>query len=309
MSTLLVTHSACLNHLTPPGHPERPDRLRAIAQVLEGERFQNLARVEAPLAATETIGLCHSIEYIEAIKEASPKQGLVRLDPDTSMSPGSLEAALRAAGGAVHAVDEVVGKKAANAFVATRPPGHHTMTARAMGFCLFNNAAIAARHAQKRHGLERVAIVDFDVHHGNGSQDIFWSDGTVMYGSTHQMPLFPGTGAVGERGEHDTIVNAPLRPGDGGNEFRAAFETRILPRLRDFRPDLIIISAGFDAHMRDPLANLKLVEADFGWVTRKIMDVADASAAGRVVSVLEGGYDLEGLSQSVGAHVTALMRG
>jgi acetoin utilization deacetylase AcuC-like enzyme len=309
MSTLLVTHSACLDHLTPAGHPERPDRLRAIAQVLEDERFQNLARIEAPRAATETIGLCHPDDYIEAIEEAAPKEGLVRLDADTTMSPGSLEAALRAAGGAVQAVDEVVGKKAANAFVAIRPPGHHTETARPMGFCLFNNAAIAARHAQKRHGLDRVAIVDFDVHHGNGSQDIFWSDATVMYCSTHEMPLYPGTGAIGERGEHNTIVNAPLRAGDGGREFRAAFESTILPRLRDFRPDLIVISAGFDAHMRDPLANLNLVEADFGWVTRKIMDVADASAQGRVVSVLEGGYDLEGLSQSVAAHVTALMRG
>jgi acetoin utilization deacetylase AcuC-like enzyme len=309
MSTLLVTHSACLNHLTPAGHPERPDRLRAIAQVLEGERFQNLARIEAPLATSETIELCHPPAYVEAIREASPKQGLVRLDADTTMSPGSLEAALRAAGGAVHAVDEVVGKKAANAFVATRPPGHHTETARPMGFCLFNNAAIAARHAQKQHGLERVAIVDFDVHHGNGSQDIFWADASVMYCSTHQMPLYPGTGAVGERGEHNTIVNAPLHAGDGGSEFREAFETRILPRLRDFRPDLIVVSAGFDAHMRDPLANLNLIDADFGWATRKIMEVADASAEGRVVSVLEGGYDLEGLSQSVAAHVIALMRG
>jgi acetoin utilization deacetylase AcuC-like enzyme len=309
MSTLLATHPACLDHLTPAGHPERPDRLRAITRMLEQEQFQYLVRIEAPRAALETVELCHPRDYIDAIQEAVPKQGLVRLDADTTMSPGSLEAALRAAGGAVQAVDEVIGKKAANAFVATRPPGHHTETARPMGFCLFNNAAIAARHAQKRHGLERIAIVDFDVHHGNGSQDIFWSDPSVMYCSTHEMPLFPGTGAVGERGQHNTIVNAPLRAGDGGSQFRAAFEGVILPRLRNFRPDLIVISAGFDAHMRDPLANLNLVEADFGWVTRKIMEVADASAEGRIVSVLEGGYDLEGLSQSVAAHVTALMRG
>ena len=234
---------------------------------------------------------------------------MVRLDADTSMSPGSFEAALRAVGGAVHAVDEVLSNKAANAFVATRPPGHHAETARPMGFCLFDNAAIAARHAQQRHGVARAAIVDFDVHHGNGSQEIFWADRTVMYCSTHQMPLFPGTGAVIESGEHETIVNAPLRPGDGGEEFRAAFESRILPRLREFQPELIVISAGFDGHMRDPLANLNLLEADFAWATQKIMDVADRCAGGRVVSLLEGGYDLQALANSVAAHVTALMRG
>jgi len=234
---------------------------------------------------------------------------LVRLDADTSMSPKSYEAALRAAGGAAYAVDEVLGKRAANAFVATRPPGHHAETARPMGFCLFNNAAIAVRYARNRHGVDRAAIVDFDVHHGNGSQDIFWADKTVMYCSTHQMPLYPGTGAASERGEHDTIVNAPLRPGAGGEAFRAAFEERILPRLDDFGPELIVISAGFDAHMRDPLANINLVEDDFAWVTRKLMDVADRYAQGRVVSVLEGGYDLEALANSAAAHVTALMRG
>jgi len=309
MPTLLVTHSACLCHLTPAGHPERPDRLRAIDRALESERFQMLGRMQAPTAELDAIARCHPMDYIAALRDATPKQGMVRLDPDTSMSPGSFEAALRAAGGAVQAVDEVMEKRAANAFVAVRPPGHHTETARAMGFCLFNNAAIAARHAQKQHGAERVAVVDFDVHHGNGSQDIFWSDATVMYCSTHQMPLYPGTGAAGERGEHDTIVNAPLRPGDGGAQFRSAFETVILPRLRDFRPDLIVISAGFDAHQRDPLANLNLLEADYGWATRKIMEVADTTAGGRVISVLEGGYDLEALASSVAEHVLALMRG
>ena len=309
MSTLLVTHPACLNHLTPLGHPERPERLRAVEHALEAEKFQSLARVQAPTAPFEIIALCHPMDYITQVRDATPREGMVRLDADTSMSPGSFEAALRAVGGAIHAVDEVVTKKAANAFVATRPPGHHAETARPMGFCLFDNAAIAARYAQDHHGITRAAIVDFDVHHGNGSQEIFWADKTVMYCSTHQMPLFPGTGAIGESGEFNTVVNAPLRPGDGGEAFRAAFENRILPRLRDFKPELIVISAGFDAHMRDPLANLNLVEADFAWATQKIMEVADQCAGGRVVSLLEGGYDLEALASSAAAHVTALMRG
>ena len=309
MTTLLITHPACLKHLTPLGHPERPDRLRAIERALEDERFQHLLRVEAPFANFDAIALCHPMRYITALRDESPKEGLVRLDADTSMSPGSFEAALRAAGGGIHAVDEVMSGRASNAFVAVRPPGHHTETARPMGFCLFNNAAIAARHAQQRHGAERVALVDFDVHHGNGSQDIFWSDKSVMYCSTHQMPLYPGTGAANERGEHNTIVNAPLSPGDGGAQFRTAMETVILPRLRDFRPDLIVISAGFDAHQRDPLASLNLLEADFQWATLKLMEVATATARGRVVSLLEGGYDLEGLAKSAAAHVGALMQG
>jgi acetoin utilization deacetylase AcuC-like enzyme len=307
MSTLLITHPAFLEHLTPLGHPERPDRLRAIERALEAEKFQTLARSQAPLASLETIALCHPMEYIVEVREAAPREGLIHLDADTAMSPGTFEAALRAAGGAIHAVDEILTKKAANAFVAARPPGHHAETARPMGFCLFDNAAIAARYSQRRYGLASAAIIDFDVHHGNGSQEIFWSDKTVMYCSTHQMPLFPGTGAVGETGEHNTIVNAPLRPGDGGTAFRAAFETRILPRLREFRPELVIISAGFDAHMRDPLANINLAEADFIWATQQIMDLADSCAGGRVVSLLEGGYDLQALGNSVAAHVATLM--
>jgi acetoin utilization deacetylase AcuC-like enzyme len=309
MTTLLLTHSACLNHVTPQGHPERPDRLRAIERALEHENFQLLVREEAPMASVEMVALAHPLQYVEEMRDASPREGMVRIDADTTMSPGSFEAAMRAAGGAVRAVDEVMAKKVSNAFVATRPPGHHAETATPMGFCLFNNAAVAARYAQKQHGAERVAIVDFDVHHGNGSQDIFWSDPTVLYCSTHQMPLYPGTGAASERGAKDTIVNAPLSPGDGGDQFREAFEVAILPRLKDFAPDLVIISAGFDAHVRDPLANLNLVEADFAWATLKLMDVADQAADGRVVSVLEGGYDLQGLSRSVAAHVLALMRG
>jgi acetoin utilization deacetylase AcuC-like enzyme len=309
MSTLLITHAAFLDHLTPLGHPERPDRLRAIERALEAEKFQTLARSQAPLAPLDTIALCHPMAYITEVREAAPREGLIHLDADTAMSPGSFEAALRAAGGAIHAVDEVLNKKAANAFVAARPPGHHAETARPMGFCLFDNAAIAARYAQQRYGIGSAAIVDFDVHHGNGSQEIFWSDKTVMYCSTHQMPLFPGTGAVGETGEHNTVVNAPLRPGDGGAAFRAAFEDRILPRLGEFKPELVIISAGFDAHMRDPLANINLAEADFVWATQKLMDVADSHAGGRVVSLLEGGYDLQALGNSVAAHVATLMHG
>jgi acetoin utilization deacetylase AcuC-like enzyme len=309
MSTLLLSHPACLEHLTPAGHPERPDRLRAIEQALEDEKFQTLAREQAPLAPLDIVALCHPMDYIEAIREASPADGMVRLDADTAMSSGSFEAALRAIGGGIKAVDELMAGTAANAFVAVRPPGHHAETARPMGFCLFNNAAITARYAQKKHGAERVAIVDFDVHHGNGSQDIFWEDQTVMYCSTHEMPLYPGTGAVGERGKFNTIVNAPLRAGDGGEEFRVAFDTAILPRLREFKPDLLVISAGFDAHTRDPLANLNLVEADYAWATQRLMEIADQSAKGRIVSLLEGGYDLQGLARSVAAHVTALMRG
>jgi len=309
MSTLVISHPACLEHVTPLGHPERPDRLRAVEQALEAEKFQSVARAQAPMAALESVALCHPMDYIEEIRDATPAEGIQHLDADTAMSPGSFEAALRAAGGAIFAVDEVMTKKAKNCFVATRPPGHHAETARPMGFCFFDNAAIAARHAQHRYGIARAAIIDFDVHHGNGSQEIFWADQSVMYCSTHQMPLFPGTGAVSETGDHNTIVNAPLRPGDGRDAFRAALETRILPRLGDFRPELIIISAGFDAHMRDPLANINLDEADFAWATQKIMDIADRHCEGRIVSVLEGGYDLRALANSVAAHVTALMQG
>ncbi len=309
MTTLLVTHPAGLDHLTPAGHPERPDRLRAIDKALAAGTFRGLRREQAPMAEIDLVTLCHPADYVEEIRNANPREGMVRLDADTSMSPGTFEAVLRAVGGAAMAADEVMAGAVNNAFCAMRPPGHHAEKTRAMGFCFFNTAAITARHVQRRHGAERVAIVDFDVHHGNGTQDIFWSDPTVLYCSTHQMPLYPGTGATTERGDHGTIVNAPLRAGDGGERFRAAFESVILPRLTAFRPDFIVISAGFDAHMRDPLASLNLLEPDFAWVTQRVMEIAETSGHGRIVSVLEGGYDLQGLAGSVAAHVRALMGG
>jgi acetoin utilization deacetylase AcuC-like enzyme len=307
MTTLLLTHRASLDHLTPPGHPERPDRIRAVDQVLGEGRFDKLVRGEAPEGTLELARLCHDEHYVEELRRIAPDKGLIYLDGDTSMSPGTWETVMRTVGGAVAAADAVMSGAADNAFLAMRPPGHHAETNKPMGFCFFDHAAIAARHAQRKYGIARAAVVDFDVHHGNGTQDIFWADPTMMYCSTHQMPLFPGTGATGERGEHDTIVNAPLAPNDGSTKFRAAFENLILPQLQKFAPELIVISAGFDAHRRDPLANINLDAEDFGWVTRKLLDVAHSSAGGRVVSVLEGGYDLQGLKESVAAHVTALM--
>jgi acetoin utilization deacetylase AcuC-like enzyme len=309
VTTLVISHPACLAHYMGEGHPDHPDRLRAIERALESEVFQALARDVAPRAEISAIARVHPLDYIESIRAGTPSQGLTAVDEDTSISPGSFEAALRSAGGAIFAVDEVITQKVRNAFVATRPPGHHAEVATPMGFCFFNNAAIAARHAQAAYGAERVAIVDFDVHHGNGTQHIFWDDKTVMYASTHEMPHYPGTGAIGERGAHDQIVNAPLRAGDGGAAFREAMEVAILPRIEAFSPDVVVISAGFDAHHRDSLGNLNLVEADYAWVTRSLTEVAKRRCGGRVVSVLEGGYDLDGLAHSVAAHVQALMEG
>jgi acetoin utilization deacetylase AcuC-like enzyme len=309
MTTLLLSRPPWFEHHTPLWHPERQDRMRAIENALEDECFAWLIREQAVEAARETVALVHPELYIQSIIDAVPLEGLVAIDEDTSMSPGTLDAALRTAGAATQAVDEVMTGQVRNAFSSMRPPGHHAERAKAMGFCFFNNAAIAARHAQKAHGAERVAIVDWDVHHGNGTQEIFWSDPSVLFCSTHQMPLYPGTGATSECGEHDTIVNTPLRAGDGGDIFREAFEVAILPRVEAFRPDLILISAGFDAHWRDPLADLQLTEADFAWATQKLMDIADRRCGGRVVSLLEGGSDLEGLARSTAAHVKALMQG
>jgi acetoin utilization deacetylase AcuC-like enzyme len=310
MTTLLITHPCFLEHDTGPGHPERPDRMRAINKALAHDIFAPLKRVEAPLRddVENWIALAHPKAYIDAIKELRPARGEepVRLDPDTVLSAGSWEAALRAVGSGLLAVDEVVERRVHNAFAQVRPCGHHAETARAMGFCIFNNVAIAAMYARAKHGCERVAVVDFDVHHGNGTQDIFWSEKDLFFASTHQMPLYPGTGALGETGVGN-IWNAPLRPGDGGDPFREAFESRILPALRNFGPDLIVISAGFDAHRDDPLANLQLVEPDFAWATQKLAEVADRHAGGRLVSMLEGGYDLTALARSVAVHVKGLM--
>jgi len=308
MATRLYSHPVFLEHLTPPGHPERPDRLRAIERVLEEEAFERLDRVEAPMGDEATLLYCHPEPHVERVRKAIPEEGIVAIDADTSVSPMSWEAALRAVGAANAAVDDVFSGKADNVFVAARPPGHHAEKTTAMGFCLFNQAAIAARHAQRRHGVDRVAIVDWDVHHGNGTQDIFWDDPSVMYCSTHQMPLYPGTGARTETGA-GTIVNAPLSPRTGSDLFREAFRSRVLPALDDFRADLIIVSAGFDAHHRDPLAQINLTEEDFDWATGQLMSRAERTAGNRLVSLLEGGYDLEGLSFSVAAHVSRLMKG
>ncbi|HWW47961.1 MAG TPA: histone deacetylase family protein [Xanthobacteraceae bacterium] len=307
MTTLFLTHEACLRHDMGYGHPECPARLVAVNQALLEPRFEKLLRGEAPEGTLDAVAFCHSEHYIQELRYLAPTDGVIHIDGDTAMSPGSWEAILRSVGGATAATEAVLTGIADNAFVATRPPGHHAEIGHAMGFCFFDNAAIAARYAQRRFGIERVAVVDFDVHHGNGTQDIFWADPTVMYCSTHEMPLFPGTGAASERGDHGTIVNAPLRPGDGSEEFRAAFEERILPRLRAFAPEFLVISAGFDAHRNDPLATLELEEADFAWVTHRLMDIAATTAEGRIVSVLEGGYDLQSLAESVKAHVGALM--
>lgn len=309
MTTRLYTHPVYLEHLTPAGHPERPDRLRAIGKLLDEPEFEDLDRKESPQADAGAILFAHPEEYYDKIRLRIPREGIVRIDSDTTVSPKSWQAALTAIGGALAAVDDVISKQVDNVFVAARPPGHHAEKATAMGFCLFNNAAIAARHAQRVHGLERVAIVDWDVHHGNGTQDIFWDDPSVMYCSTHQMPLFPGTGAKTETGTGDNIVNAPLSAGDDGEVFKEAFRSRILPAIDRFQPDLIIISAGFDAHHRDPLAELNLVEDDFDWATAELMGKADRWANGRLVSLLEGGYDLHGLAFSTAAHVRRLMKG
>jgi len=307
MTTALYMHDDCLHHVTPPGHPERVERLEAIAQALTAAEFDALDRREAPLAARPDLLLCHPGSHLDRVVAAVPEEGWVSLDADTHLSPGSYQAALRAVGGNIAAVDAVLAGEIANAFVACRPPGHHAETETAMGFCLFGNVAIAARHAMDRHGLTRVAIVDFDVHHGNGTQDLMWTEERALFVSSHQMPLFPGTGDAHETGAHDNIVNVPLAPMTGGAEMRRAYETEILPALLDYRPELMLISAGFDAHAADPLANLNWTDGDFAWVTERLCDVAEDTCDGRVVSTLEGGYDLDALATSAAAHMRVLM--
>jgi acetoin utilization deacetylase AcuC-like enzyme len=306
MTTLLYTHHACLEHDPGSYHPESPERLRAVLAGLDQQEFSALERREAPRAELDEVARVHPRAFIEAVLAAVPQRGHAALDADTVLSPRSGEAALRAVGAVCAAVDAVVEGEADNAFCAVRPPGHHAEAERAMGFCVFNSVAIGAQRARQKHGLERAAVIDFDVHHGNGTQAIFENNPHVFYASTHQWPLYPGTGGRSETGVGN-IVNVPLRPMSGSAEFRRAFNELILPALEDFRPDFILISAGFDAHRADPLAQLMLVEADYAWVTERLMACAARHCQGRIVSALEGGYDLDALAASAAAHVRALL--
>lgn len=308
MTTILYTHPDCLSHVTPPGHPERVDRLHAIAEALGAPDFAALDRREAPLAERVELLRCHPEDYVARIEGAIPAGAdPIPLDADTHIMRGSLKAALRAVGGCCAAVDAVLAGEAANAFVATRPPGHHAERAKPMGFCLFGNVAIAAKRALDHHGLSRVAVMDFDVHHGNGTQDLLWNEARSLFASSHQMPLYPGSGAAHETGAHGNVLNVPLDPMTGSVAMRHAYDSVILPAVLDFAPELILVSAGFDAHQADPLANLNWTTDDFAWVTQRICEVADEVCEGRVVSSLEGGYDLDALAESTAAHVAVLM--
>jgi acetoin utilization deacetylase AcuC-like enzyme len=307
MTTVLFSHADCHEHVTPPGHPEQVARLDAVTAALAESRFEALLRVSAPLATDRDILRCHPATYLEHLRAALPQTGFAALDSDTNMSPGSLQAAYRAVGANVAAVDMVLGAEATNAFVACRPPGHHAESSRAMGFCLFGNVSIAAKYALDHHGLARVAIIDFDVHHGNGTQDLMWDEPRALFCSTHQMPLYPGSGAADETGGDGNILNLPLAPDSGGGAMRRAYADVVFPAVKAFAPDLILVSAGFDAHRDDPLAQLNWSTADFAWLTAQICTLADEVCAGRVVSTLEGGYDLTALADSVAAHVSILM--
>jgi len=306
MTTLLYTHPACLEHDPGQYHPESPARLRAVLAALEAPEFARLDRREAPEAALDDIARVHPRRFVERLLAAVPATGHVGIDADTILSAASGRAALRAAGAVTAAVDAVIAGEADNAFCAVRPPGHHAEPTRAMGFCLFNNAAIGALRARETHGIARAAVVDFDVHHGNGTQARFCDDPTLFYASTHQSPLYPGTGSRRETGVGN-IVNVPLPPMAGSREFRLGFGREILPALDAFRPELIVISAGFDAHKSDPLAQLLLDEADYTWVSEQLLEIARRHAKGRVISTLEGGYDLAALGSSAAAHVRVLM--
>lgn len=320
MATRLYSHPVFLEHLTPAGHPERPDRLRALFSVLEGYDYYALDQAEALVADEQVLELVHDKSYLQRIKAQIPPplgeaqiasgmaQPIVKIGQDTYASPQSWQAVLTAAGAALAATDDLFNAQIDNAFIAARPPGHHAGTDMAMGFCMANTVAIAARYAQSRYGAQRVAIIDWDVHHGNGTQDIFEADKNILFCSTHQAQLYPGTGLVKETGIGN-IVNAPLAAGSGGDAFREAFLTRILPALDNFCPDLILISAGFDGHYLDPLAQLNLTESDFDWATGQVMERADRFCNHRLISFLEGGYDLQGLSFSAAAHMTRLMKG
>jgi acetoin utilization deacetylase AcuC-like enzyme len=306
-ASLLVASAADGLHDPGPGQWDRPPRTAAVLAALARDEFRALARAEAPPVALDDLLRVHAPELVAQLEKAAPREGLTALSRDLVLSPGSLEAARCGAGGACLAVDRVMAGAAKNAFVAARPPGHHATRAQAMGFCLFNNAAIAVRRALAAHGAERVAIIDFDVHHGNGTQEIFWAEKNVLYCSTHQTPLYPGTGAASETGAFDTIVNAPLAKGDGGERFRAALTERVLPRLDAFASDFVIVSAGFDARLHDPLGGLRLLEEDFREATLRIMEIAARRCRGRIVSLLEGGYRPDDLAACVAAHVGALM--
>jgi acetoin utilization deacetylase AcuC-like enzyme len=307
MATLLVSQRNFASHVTPSGHPERADRIRVIDEVLETERFADLLRKDAPSGDLSLIDLVHAPGYLQALAAVRPAEGMVQIDEDTFISSGSLDAVATAIGGGLAALEAVALGEVENAFCAVRPPGHHAERERPMGFCLVNTIAVVAREAQRKYGAERVAIVDFDVHHGNGTQDIFFADPSVFYASTHQWPLYPGTGAKDETGVADNVCNAPLAARTGTEAMRGAYEERILPALENFRPDFLLISAGFDADYRDPLAQLDWRPEDFAWVTLQLREVADRRCGGRIVSMLEGGYDRAGLATGAAAHVTALM--
>ncbi|MGQ0676332.1 MAG: histone deacetylase family protein [Rhodospirillales bacterium] len=307
MPTALFTHPACFDHDPGRFHPENPARLKAVLNALEAEEFALLQRREAPRAELEWIARAHPVGFVDRMLAAVPKAGHAALDGDTIISPGSGEAALRAAGAVCAAVDAVMTGEARNAFCAVRPPGHHAERDIAMGFCMFNNVAIGAYHARSRHGIRRAAVVDFDVHHGNGTQAMFWNDAELFYASTHQFPLYPGTGAANERGAHGNVVNVPLPPMADGHFFREQFAAQISPALRKFKPEIVLVSAGFDAHEADPLASLRFRESDYHWATAELMKAANEHCKGRLVATLEGGYDLTALANSAAAHVRALM--